>query len=154
MQKVASFGIDHDALPPGLYLSRVDFGDLYTYDLRFRRPNSDDFLTPAQAHTIEHLFANFIRSGEIGDRVAYFGPMGCLTGFELLLKGTPPARAVAEIQKGMAFVRDFTGRIPGARRRECGNYRMHNLAGARRAAAAYCEVIADWDERRLGYPGQ
>lgn len=154
MEKIQSFKVDHDTLLPGLYIARVDFGDLVTYDLRLRRPNRKDFLTPAQAHTIEHLFASYIRSSAVGKQVAYFGPMGCLTGFELLLKGTPAKRAVEEIQKGMAFVRDFTGGIPGARRRECGNYRMHNLAGAKRAAADYCEVIGDWNETKLSYPGQ
>ena len=113
MEKIASFQIDHDLLEPGIYLSRVDMGDIFTYDLRFKFPNAGDFLAPAAAHTVEHIFATFVRSSAIGDKVVYFGPMGCLTGFYLVLKGASHGEAIAVIKEGMAFAAAFEGEIPG-----------------------------------------
>lgn len=81
MEKIASFCINHDTLTPGIYTSRIDFGDIVTYDLRYHYPNAGQFLTCEAAHTIEHIFATWVRSSEIGGKVVYFGPIGCLTGF-------------------------------------------------------------------------
>jgi len=151
MEKIASFQIDHDLLEPGIYLSRIDMGDIFTYDLRFKFPNAGDFLAPAAAHTVEHIFATYVRSSAIGDKVVYFGPMGCLTGFYLVLKGATHADAIAVIKEGMAFAAAYEGEIPGNKKEECGNYLMHDLEGAKKEAAAYVKAIEGWTEDMLAY---
>lgn len=136
MKRIASFCIDHDLLVPGLYISRVD-GDVVTYDVRFKRPNGGDYLSPAAMHTVEHLFATFMRNSAVADQVIYVGPMGCRTGFYLLMRDTVDGETVRALTTdAMAFIADFEGSIPGSARAECGNYRAHNLQGARREAAA------------------
>ena len=152
MEKIASFCINHDTLTPGIYTSRIDFYDIITYDIRFHYPNAQAYLLPEVAHTIEHLFATWVRSCDIGNRVIYFGPMGCLTGFYLILKDVTPAKAVETIKMGMRFVRDYEGDIPGAEKICCGNYLLHDLAAAKAAAAQFCRAIEDWDETQLKYP--
>jgi len=154
MQRIASFQIDHDLLVPGIYLSRIDLDAIETYDLRFKTPNAGDYLSPAAAHTIEHLAATFLRSGRLRDRVVYFGPMGCLTGFYAIFGSVPRKEVIREVQDCFAFVRDFEGEIPGSRRRECGNYRFHDLPQAKREAEAFCRVIAGWSEEKLAYPAK
>lgn len=152
MEKIASFCINHDTLTPGIYTSRIDFGDIVTYDIRYHYPNAGNYLSPEAAHTIEHIFATWVRAGDIGNQVVYFGPMGCLTGFYLILKGVKPAEAVAVISEGMRFVRDYEGEIPGALKVECGNYLLHSLTAAKKEAAAFCGAITGWNEERLTYP--
>lgn len=152
MNEVGSFKINHDVLEPGIYTSRVDFGDIVTYDIRFYHPNAGQYLSPAAAHTIEHLFATFIRSGEIGDNVIYFGPMGCLTGFYLVVKGVEPAAAIDAIWNGMDLVAKFKGEIPAAKRINCGNYLMHDLLAANLEAARFCEKAKGWKTEMLAYP--
>ena len=152
MEKIASFCINHDTLTPGIYTSRIDFGDIITYDIRYHYPNADSYLSPEAAHTIEHIFATWVRSSDIGNQVVYFGPMGCLTGFYLILKGVKPDQAVLAISEGMRFVRDYEGEIPGALKVECGNYQLHNLAAAKREAADFCKSITEWTGERLKYP--
>lgn len=152
MEKIASFCINHDTLTPGIYTSRIDFGDIVTYDIRYHSPNAGRYLSPEEAHTIEHIFATWVRSSDIGNQVVYFGPMGCLTGFYLILKGVAPAEAIAAISEGMRFVCDYEGEIPGALKAECGNYLLHDLKSAKKAAVAFCDVITGWSEERLVYP--
>ena len=152
MEKIASFCINHDTLTPGIYTSRIDFHDIVTYDIRFHYPNAHTYLLPEAAHTIEHLFATWVRACDIGDRVIYFGPMGCLTGFYLILKDVAPAKAVDTIRIGMRFVRDYEGDIPGAEKICCGNYLLHDLTAAKAAAAQFCSAIEGWDETQLKYP--
>lgn len=152
MEKIASFCINHDTLTPGIYTSRIDFGDIITYDIRYHYPNAGSYLSPEAAHTIEHIFATWVRSSDIGNQVVYFGPMGCLTGFYLILKDVKPDQAVLAISEGMRFVRDYEGEIPGALKVECGNYQLHNLAAAKREAADFCKSITGWTEARLKYP--
>ncbi|WMJ84795.1 S-ribosylhomocysteine lyase [Oscillospiraceae bacterium LTW-04] len=152
MEKIASFCINHDTLTPGIYTSRIDFGDIITYDIRYHYPNAGSYLSPEAAHTIEHIFATWVRSSNIGSQVVYFGPMGCLTGFYLILKGVKPVKAVAAISEGMRFVRDYQDEIPGALKVECGNYKLHNLPEAKKEATAFCNAITDWNEERLTYP--
>ena len=153
MQKIASFQVDHNLLTPGIYISRVDFSEIVTYDLRFNSPNAGDYLDPAAAHTIEHLFATAVRSGPLGASTVYFGPMGCLTGFYLIFKGVSHADAIREIRRIVQWMADFSGTIPGSEKKECGNYRFHNLEQARREAAAFGAVIQNWTESDLLYPG-
>lgn len=152
LRKIASFTINHDTLTPGMYVSRVD-GDCITYDLRCKWPNRGDYLPQAALHTIEHLVATHVRSSVWSDQVVYFGPMGCRTGFYLILRDAVTAQQAIDLVKAaFAFAADFTGDIPGAKQIECGNYREHDLPGANAEAAAYCHVLADVTPDTLTYP--
>lgn len=151
MKKIASFTVNHDTLEKGMYISRID-GDVVTYDIRMKKPNAGDYLTASSAHTIEHLFATYARNGEYADKILYVGPMGCRTGFYLLVRDTLAHRQAIElVRKSMAFVRDFTGEIPGNTRIECGNYLDHDLDGAKKVATDMCKVLETWSETDLQY---
>lgn len=151
MQKIASFTVNHNVLQKGMYISRVD-GDVVTYDIRMKRPNGGDYLSASAAHTIEHLFATYARNSAFGNSVLYVGPMGCRTGFYLLLRNRISGEnAISLVQKSMEFVRDFTGDIPGNKREECGNYLDHDLDSAKKVAADMCAVLADWSVEKLKY---
>ncbi len=151
LQKIASFTVNHDTLLPGLYISRVD-GDCVTYDLRMKKPNGGDYLGQGSLHTLEHLLATYIRSSDLSDAVVYVGPMGCRTGFYLILRSSVSRREVLRLcREAFAFAADFRGSIPGARRTECGNYRAHDLDGARRDAEAYARVLAGCSESTFAY---
>lgn len=150
METIASFQVDHTRLLPGMYISRVD-GDVVTYDIRFIRPNTPPYLEIPAIHTIEHLGATYLRNSTHRDSVIYFGPMGCRTGFYFLSRGTSHLDAVSLIRDTMRFIADYTGEIPGTTARECGNYREHDLEGARRAAEKMAAVLADWNAERLSY---
>ena len=151
MKRIASFEIDHDVLTEGLYTSRRD-GDIITYDLRFVRPNTPPFLPNATMHTIEHLFATYVRNSAFSDQVIYFGPMGCRTGFYFLVRDMAEQQVISLVQETLRFVADYEGIIPGSTAVECGNYLEHDLPDAKRAAAAMCEVLGDWTPSRLVYP--
>lgn len=139
MKRIASFEVDHDVLDKGFYLSRVDNG-IYTYDLRFKKPNGGDYLKNASMHTIEHLMATVARNSELQDKVIYFGPMGCRTGFYLLLDSVETDKAKAFtidcLKKCLAF-----DTIPGSSRKECGNYLEHDLDDAKREIENYLVVL-------------
>lgn len=151
MKKIQSFCVDHDLLVPGLYRSRVD-GDVVTYDIRTRVPNGGDYMAPPLMHTVEHLMATYVRNSAHGEEVVYFGPMGCRTGFYLLLRDSVSAEeAIALVKAGFAFVADFRGRIPGSERRECGNYLEHDLEAARAEAERMLRVLDGWSPERLIY---
>ena len=151
MKKIASFTINHDTLEKGMYVSRID-GDVVTYDIRMKKPNGGDYLHMSAAHTLEHLFATYARNSDVGDKVVYVGPMGCRTGFYLLVRDTVSHnRAIALVQESMAFAKAFEGEIPGSKKEECGNYLDHDLAGAKAIAADMCEVLKDWKEQDLQY---
>lgn len=152
LQKIASFTIDHDVLVPGMYVSRVD-GDDITYDLRLKTPNQGDYLAQGALHTLEHLVATYVRSSEWSDRVVYFGPMGCRTGFYLILRdAVSRADALRLTTDAFAFAAAFEGEIPGAKKRECGNYLEHDLPGAKAEAAAYVQVLKDCTVEGMAYP--
>ena len=152
LRKIASFTVNHDTLTPGMYVSRVD-GDCVTWDLRLKTPNAGDYLGQGALHTLEHLIATFVRSSPLSDDVVYFGPMGCRTGFYLILRDrVSHADALALCREAFAFAAAFDGPIPGAKRVECGNYRGHDLPGARREAAAYVRTLEAWSEARMTYP--
>lgn len=151
MLKVASFSINHNLLTPGLYLSRRD-GDISTYDLRFKRPNAGDYLANGALHTLEHLMATFVRNSQLAGHVVYFGPMGCRTGFYLLMRGVSDDEAVALVRDAVDSVCRYEGQIPGSLPEECGNYREHDLAGAIREARAYYEYIRSYSPGQLSYP--
>lgn len=151
MKTIQSFRINHDTLTPGLYISRVD-GDVTTYDLRFVYPNKPPFLEVAAMHTLEHLFATYVRNSAFEHQIIYFGPMGCRTGFYFLTRGMQAEDVIALTQETLAFIADYTGDIPGATRIECGNYLEHDLAGARAYAARQAAVLRDWTVDKLTYP--
>lgn len=151
MQKIASFTINHDALVPGLYVSRVD-GDVVTYDLRMRVPNRGDYLSAGAAHTLEHLLATYVRNSAHSEQVVYVGPMGCRTGFYFLVRDTVTGpRVLALLKEAFAFIAAYEGEIPGARQAECGNYLDHDLFQAKKEAAAYGEVLS-LKADRFDYP--
>ena len=151
MQKIASFQINHDTLDRGMYISRKD-GDVITYDIRMRKPNGGDYLQMSAAHTFEHLLATYLRNAPIANSVIYVGPMGCRTGFYILLRDTiSPSQAIENVKTAMAFARDFSGEIPGSKKEECGNYLDHDLIGAKREAERMCLVLENWEEKDLEY---
>ena len=125
---------------------------MITYDIRMKKPNGGDYLGNGELHTFEHLFATYARNSEYGGQVIYVGPMGCRTGFYLLLRDAVSGpEAIRLVQEAFGFIRDFEGEIPGSRREECGNYREHDLAGARRTAEDMLKVLADWTADNLIY---
>ena len=133
MKRIASFCVNHNTLTPGIYTSRID-GDITTYDIRMRTPNQPPFLEQGSLHTIEHLFATAARNSRFKNQVIYFGPMGCRTGFYLLVRDMKPADVIALITETFRQIADWSGEIPGAKKAECGNYLEHNLAGAKKEA--------------------
>lgn len=151
MKRIASFSVNHDTLEKGMYVSRED-GDVITYDIRMKKPNAGDYLSSPAAHTIEHLFATYARNSDFTDNVIYVGPMGCRTGFYLLLRDSVSrADAIKLVKDSMAFIKDFTGEIPGSKQEECGNYKEHDLQGAKLVAADMLSVLDDWQEKNLAY---
>lgn len=152
MEKIASFRIDHTILPKGMYISRVD-GDIITYDIRTRRPNKEEVMTNGAIHTFEHLFATYSRNSKVADDVIYFGPMGCRTGFYFLVRNNVShSEAIKLTVDALEFIKDYEGEVPGVSERECGNWKDHDLEGAKREAAMMYEVIKDWKPANLYYP--
>lgn len=158
MEKIASFTIDHLKLLPGIYVSRKDnVGDsvVTTFDIRVTRPNFEPVMNTAEIHTIEHLAATFLRNHkEYGSKTVYFGPMGCRTGFYLLLAGDYKSQDIVELIKEMfVFIRDFHDEVPGASAKDCGNYLDMNLPMANFIANKFIvEVLDNIDDSRLVYP--
>ena len=158
MEKIASFTIDHIKLQPGVYVSRKDtFGDVVitTFDLRMTSPNEEPVMNTAEMHTMEHLGATFLRNhAEYKDHTIYFGPMGCRTGFYLLLAGDLSSRDIVPLMTEMfEFIRDFKDDVPGASAKDCGNYLDMNLPMANFVAKRYLDnVLYNIDNSRLVYP--
>ena len=158
MEKIASFTIDHIKLKPGVYVSRKDIvGDqvITTFDLRMTSPNDEPVMNTAEVHTIEHLGATFLRNHKaFGTKTIYFGPMGCRTGFYLLLAGDYESRDIVPLMREMyTFIRDFHEEVPGASAKDCGNYLDMNLGMANWLAKKYLdEVLTNISEDRLVYP--
>lgn len=158
MEKIASFTINHLVLEPGVYVSRKDrFGEtvITTFDLRMTAPNREPVMNTAEVHTIEHLGATFLRNHPIfRDKTVYFGPMGCRTGFYMLLEGNYNSSEVVPLVTSMfEFIRDFRGEVPGAAPSDCGNYLDQNLGMANWLAARYLEnTLYGIDDAHLIYP--
>lgn len=150
MEKIASFTVNHDTLMPGAYVSRID-GDITTYDLRFVKPNTPPFLPNPVMHTIEHLFATYARNSEYADRVIYFGPMGCRTGFYFLVKDMSEQDALDLIKETIKKCAEHTGEIPGNTAAECGNYKEHDFEGAVKALKEYYKTLSDYTVDNLKY---
>ena len=138
--RIASFSVDHDLIEVGLYISRID-GDVTTFDLRTRKPNMGDYMDNLTMHSVEHMFATYVRSGSIGDSVIYFGPMGCQTGFYLLVRSREPGEVLEAVKETLNSIIHHTGEMFGMSRAECGNYKSLDLEAARTEAARYLEAL-------------
>lgn len=158
MEKIASFTIDHIRLQPGVYVSRRDTVGaevITTFDLRMTSPNEEPVMNTAEVHTMEHLGATFLRNHAVyGDKTIYFGPMGCRTGFYLLLAGDYTSKDIVPLIIEMyEFIRDYKDEVPGASPKDCGNYLDMNLGMANLLAKRYLEqVLYCIDDSRLNYP--
>ena len=157
MEKITSFTIDHIKLQPGLYVSRKDrmgAETITTFDLRVTKPNDEPVMNTAEVHTIEHLAATYLRNDPAWkERIVYFGPMGCRTGFYLLVWGDLSSRDVLPLVTNcFRFVRDYQGEVPGASAKDCGNYLDMNLSMANYWGKKYVSLLENIDESRLVYP--
>ena len=157
MEKITSFTIDHIKLQPGLYVSRKDrigTETVTTFDLRLTKPNGEPAMNTAEIHAMEHLAATYLRNDpQWKERVIYFGPMGCRTGFYLLLAGDLESEQIVPLVRGcFAFIRDFRGEIPGASAKDCGNYLDMNLPMANYWGARYAALLENIGRDRLIYP--
>ena len=140
MDRIASFSVDHDLIEPGIYISRID-GDIVTHDLRTRKPNAGDYMDNLTMHTVEHMLATFLRNSEIGGEVIYFGPMGCRTGFYLLVRDRKPEEVLSALKKALSDTVSYEGAVFGATRKECGNYRELDLQSAKKECARYLAAL-------------
>ena len=158
MEKITSFTIDHIKLVPGLYVSRIDHvagNPITTFDIRITNPNEEPVMNTAEVHTIEHLAATFLRNhAEYADKTIYFGPMGCRTGFYLILAGEYKSSDIVPLMKELfTFMAGFEGEVPGASAKDCGNYLDMNLNMAKYWSKRYLEeVLTDISEEQLNYP--
>lgn len=140
IKKIESFKADHDRIREGMYVSRKD-GGIVTYDLRTRIPNGGDYMDNLAMHSMEHMFATYIRNSDIGDRVIYFGPMGCQTGFYLLTEGLENDTVYDYVIETLEKILSHTGPVFGAQRKECGNYLNLSLAAAQKEAARFLSAL-------------
>ena len=150
--KIASFTVDHDLLTEGIYVSRID-GDITTYDLRTRVPNAGDYMDNLTMHSVEHMFATYVRASSIGDSVIYFGPMGCQTGFYLLTRGLDNSTVLSAVIDVLTKIVNHDGEMFGAVRRECGNYKNLDLACAKTECKRYLEILSSKENDFL-YKGE
>ena len=148
--KITSFTVDHTKITPGIYTSRID-GDIATYDLRTRRPNAGDYMNDVTMHSVEHMFATYVRNSEIADKVIYFGPMGCQTGFYLLVRDTAKETVLEVTKSVLAKIVSHDGPMFGESEIECGNYRSLSVEAAKKEAAAYLAVLES-KENTFEYP--
>ncbi len=150
IQRITSFTVDHDKLTPGIYISRID-GDVTTYDLRTRKPNGGEYMDTRTAHSVEHMFATYVRNSAIADSVLYFGPMGCRTGFYLLVRDASNETVLAVVKDTLAKILAHEGEVFGASRIECGNYLDLDLADAKRECARYLDILNEKEEWSFQY---
>lgn len=151
MKKIASFTVNHDKLKKGIYISRID-GDVITYDVRCKIPNGGDYLECPAMHTFEHLFATYARNSEFEKSVIYVGPMGCRTGFYLLLRDDVSyENAIKLTYEAFKFTAEFEGAIPGSSKIECGNYLEHDLEGAKAVARDMMSVLEGYTPEMMVY---
>ncbi len=140
MKKITSFTVDHTKLDKGIYVSRVD-GDITTYDLRMRKPNTDDLMSHSAMHSFEHMLATFLRNSDIADDIIYCGPMGCQTGFYVLVRNADNEKVLNILCSCLKGISEYEGEIFGNSEVECGNYRTLNLDEAKKEAVDYLEVL-------------
>ena len=151
MERIKSFTINHDILMPGFYISRVD-GDITTYDMRTRRPNMGDYMSDLTMHSVEHMFATYIRNSEIADDVIYFGPMGCQTGFYLLVRNANDKHVFEITKHVLQQIVEHDGPVFGASAVACGNYRNLDITAAKTECATYLEVLKQQTNMEFTYP--
>lgn len=146
MDKIKSFQIDHNKLTEGIYISRTD-GDIVTYDLRTRKPNAGEYMDNVTMHTVEHMFATYVRNSSIGDHIIYFGPMGCQTGFYLLVQNESPQKVLEVTKEVLNKIINHQGEVFGASAIECGNYKNLDLSAAKKECRRYLDVLLskEWD---------
>ncbi len=144
LTRIASFSVNHDYITEGIYISRVD-GDITTYDLRTRVPNNNenDYMSNIAMHSIEHLFATYVRNSDIGKDVIYFGPMGCQTGFYLLVRNADNRIVLEAVRNVLRRITEHDGAVPGASHEECGNYKNLELECAKKEAARYLRLLEE-----------
>lgn len=140
MNRITSFTVDHNKLKEGIYVSRID-GDITTYDLRTRIPNNGEYMDTTTAHTVEHMFATFVRNSEISDDVIYFGPMGCRTGFYLVVRNADNQQILSITKRILNDIIEYDGPVFGASRKECGNYLDLDLEKAKTECKKYLDVL-------------
>ena len=140
LTRIASFSVDHDFIDEGIYISRID-GDIVTYDMRTRKPNMGDYMDNLTMHSVEHMFATYVRNSEISDKVIYFGPMGCQTGFYLLVRSTPSEKVLSVVLDVLEKIIAHKGGMVGAKREECGNYKNLSMDAAREECKRYLAVL-------------
>ncbi len=150
MQKIASFTVDHRYIREWIYISRID-GDITTYDMRMRKPNTGEVMSNSLMHSFEHLFATFMRNGRLKKDVIYVGPMGCQTGFYILVRNAEHKSVIAEVKNVLAAIVEYDGEMPGASEIECGNYRNLDINLAKAEAKNYLAKIIDETENDLEY---
>ena len=151
MERIKSFQINHNILEPGFYISRED-DNVITYDLRTRKPNNGDYMSNATMHSLEHMFATYARNSAVSDKVVYFGPMGCQTGFYFLVKDLAPVEVFELTIEILEDIVAYEGPVFGASAIECGNYANLDLALAKEEAAKYLEVLNNWENMEFSYP--
>lgn len=151
MEKIKSFQINHNILEPGFYISRED-DNVITYDLRTRKPNAGEYMDNATMHSLEHMFATYSRNSSVSDKVVYFGPMGCQTGFYFLVKDLAPVEVFELTIEILEDILAYEGPVFGASAIECGNYANLDLALAKEEAAKYLEILNNWENMEFTYP--
>ena len=151
MERIKSFQINHNILEPGFYISRED-DNVITYDLRTRKPNSGDYMSNAAMHSLEHMFATYARNSAVTDKVIYFGPMGCQTGFYFLVKDLAPVEVFELTIEILEDIIAYEGPVFGASAIECGNYANLDLELAKEEAKRYLEVLNNWENMEFSYP--
>ena len=150
-KQIKSFQVDHDFIIPGMYVSRID-GDVVTYDLRTRKPNCGDYMDSVTMHTLEHMFATYVRFSNKGENIIYFGPMGCRTGFYLLVRNMTNEEVLELTKETLKQIIDHRGEVFGASRKECGNYRELDLESAKKECRAYLKNLENWND--FSYKGE
>ena len=140
MRRIASFSVNHDKISEGIYVSRID-GDITTYDMRMRKPNMGDYIDNLTIHSLEHMFATYVRNSQIGENVIYFGPMGCQTGFYLLTRDVDNETVLATVKDVLGKIISHSGDMFGNTREECGNYRNLNLDAAKLESRRYLDIL-------------
>ena len=140
VRRITSFSVDHDKIAEGIYVSRID-GDVTTYDMRTRKPNLGDYMDNITMHSVEHMFATYIRNSDLGGDVIYFGPMGCRTGFYLLVRNADNETVLKTVKEVLSKIVNEATEMFGATRKECGNYRELSLDAAKTEAKRYLDAL-------------
>ena len=145
VRRISSFSVDHDLIDEGIYISRID-GDITTYDMRTRKPNMGDYMDNITMHSVEHMFATYVRNSKIGDDIIYFGPMGCRTGFYLLVRNADNREVLSVVLEVLSKIAYEADQMFGATRVECGNYLELDLDSAKREAKRYLDILSSREQ--------